>query len=104
MTGLTLKPCPFCGGRRPHIGEHDRYRYVVCANCCCRTGMSREADDAVLDWNTRTDDAVERMVRAIRKVNLWDGAPIVCDAQLTDDEVNDLAQAALHALTGGEHG
>jgi hypothetical protein len=46
------------------------------------------------------DDAVERMVTAMRNVPSWDGSLIVSDAALTDDELRDLATAALAALTG----
>ena len=40
----------------------------------------------------------EAVARALRRVHSWDGSFIVADAQLTDEEVNSLATAAIAAM------
>lgn len=42
--------------------------------------------------------SVESVEVALRRVTSWDGTPIISDAQLTDDEVRDMATAVLTSM------
>jgi len=69
MASETLLPCPFCGGKAIHAGDH-RASKVMCSNddCEAETGPWYANDDAQADskaaamWNRRA--AVAELVEA----------------------------------------
>ena len=54
MTGLDLKPCPFCGEKMP---DHDDTSYIRCMGCGAESGWRATPEDVAAAWNRR-DPAV----------------------------------------------
>ena len=53
-----LKPCPFCGAKKPNILYDEKYkRYSVnCAICSARISTtSARRQDTIEAWNRRSD-------------------------------------------------
>lgn len=51
---VGLKPCPFCGYKRPYIvvGENDTY-WVCCGECYSETSWYNTEEEAREAWNKR---------------------------------------------------
>ena len=74
-----LKPCPFCGGMRPHACICARRWAVRCPECGAMV-MSDSADDggrsAAERWNARASEEDRRTVRTCRLID--NGAELCC--------------------------
>lgn len=102
---LTLKPCPFCGGKaKMHTGraaEDAEYAQVTCGGCSTSTDFFEDAyaptDDAAYAWNRRAVNSHEALVKALKGL-------VDCHAKFTGEpghdaavwaEADDAARAAL---------
>ncbi len=56
---MTLKPCPFCGGRAI-LRETNKFRWVECTDC--KAEMTRkdkdDPDTPMIRWNRRVKPAM----------------------------------------------
>ena len=64
LTGIELKPCPFCGNSAvAHYIKDERYHHIFvgCSKCWCEIektlGRWEQADikDTIKKWNTRVE-------------------------------------------------
>ena len=56
MSGIKLKPCPFCGcGAEMFVRGDDRYT-ARCRSCFCGTGEYKDPRRASEAWNRRADN------------------------------------------------
>lgn len=54
-----LKPCPFCGGSGIKYKRKTMIT-ITCNKCRCHTRHCLETDEAILLWNNRNYEVVER--------------------------------------------
>lgn len=56
-----MKPCPFCGRHDPAIlrdtGDCIDAGYVAVCSCTAQGPVGRTPEDAVIEWDTRTEPA-----------------------------------------------
>lgn len=50
----VLKPCPFCGGEA-YLELDAFWHYVVCDGCGVQTLDQRNEDEAINNWNKRSE-------------------------------------------------
>lgn len=58
MSGLKLKPCPFCGGKAEAVvdNETEVLFLIQCTECKAQTAESEFLYSAEYDWNRRADN------------------------------------------------
>lgn len=59
MTEQKLKPCPFCGGEASIYVAYDDGYCVCCDECGCCLPVYNTEEDAIREWNRRTNDEME---------------------------------------------
>ena len=87
MSAIELLPCPFCGGEAKLI-EGEECAYVQCLQVKCHRGPfvdgdNAAADEAVDEWNRRTDLSQASVAAALEAA-----------AELLDSEADDLVASA----------
>lgn len=65
MTGVSIKPCPFCGNANPSIDEVDIDVHAVCCDSCKMTGpiggpniRAQSPETAIALWNRRPGEGL----------------------------------------------
>ena len=92
MTGLDLKPCPFCGEKMP---DHDDTSYIRCMGCGAESGWRATPEDVAAAWNRR-DPAV---LAALPEVQALIAAAYEVAAKRMDAGFSYNAGNAIRALT-----
>lgn len=64
MSGIKLKPCPFCGGEAKIYKDYNGF-YLVQCKCGCGTLHKSEKKNVINDWNTRRP--MEKIVEQMEK-------------------------------------
>lgn len=77
MKQVSLKPCPFCGGKPVLLKHNDEDYYKVFCECCGArqwTFANRTDRDAIKNWNTRKpmDNILEKLEeKKNESLQLW---------------------------------
>lgn len=58
MSGLKLKPCPFCGGKAEAVvdDETETLLIIQCTECKAQTAGHDFLSSAIYAWNRRADN------------------------------------------------
>jgi len=53
-----LKPCPFCGDKKPMLLDNHpgNYSSVECRTCYVETADYPTIEEAIVNWNSRSGD------------------------------------------------
>ena len=57
MNCEQLKPCPFCGCKKPMVFEFTDRVYVECRTCGASTGAYKDRKEAIVNWNSRAKES-----------------------------------------------
>lgn len=63
-----LKPCPFCGGeaKLQEVPQASEIYFVECDDCKIRTLLKYDREEAIADWNARTEAPIaENTVKGV---------------------------------------
>lgn len=75
MSGIKLKPCPFCGGEAEAVyAPNDINRWgVQCKSCGCTVeveewkGVEDTKENAIKAWNRRTYISIDNAIEIVEK-------------------------------------
>lgn len=59
MADEQLKPCPFCGCKKPMPLDNTggNYTYIECRTCGASTAEYKSRKEAIVNWNSRKKES-----------------------------------------------